>query len=410
MDNNYFEENEINEPKEEVTDLTPPYVETIKKPKKEKKNLLKSPFFVSLITATFVSLFFIGLFYTSLPAIKESLLSGINTETKVDIPGASSFVSSGEALTKEEVAAIVSPSIVGISNLAIPYNSYLNLNSLQGTGSGIIISTEGYIVTNNHVIDNANKIRVTLSSGDEVDAKLIGKDPQTDIAVIKIDPKGLDLTAVTFGSSSALSVGEEVIAIGNPLGLTLSGSVTHGIVSALNRKLTVEGVTYNLIQTDAAINSGNSGGALLNCRGEVIGINSVKIASDGVEGLGFAIPIDDVRGIIEDLINVGYVKGRPSIGVNIVEVTPQLAYYYNLSSTYGLFVNDVITGSSADVAGIEVGDIIIAFNGKKIETSAQLIEERDKYKAGDTVEITVDREGRQKNISVKLQEDRSITQ
>ena len=159
-------------------------------------------------------------------------------------------------------------------------NSFLNINTLQSTGSGIIVSESGYIITNNHVISNANRLKVTLSTGDELDATLIGTDPETDMAVIKVDPSGIELKAATVGNSSTLQVGDEVLAIGNPLGLTLAGSVTRGIVSALNRKLTIDGTTYNLIQTDAAINSGNSGGALVNNRGEVIGINSVKISSD----------------------------------------------------------------------------------------------------------------------------------
>ena len=272
-------------------------------------------------------------------------------------------------------------------------NSYLNINTVQSTGSGIIISTDGYIVTNNHVVSNANKLKVNLASGDEVDAKLIGTDATTDIAIIKIDPSGLDLKAATLGYSSSLQVGDEVLAIGNPLGLKLAGSVTHGIVSALNRSLTVDGTTYNLIQTDAAINSGNSGGALVNNKGEVIGINSVKVASDGVEGLGFAIPIDDIKDVIEDIIKDGYVHGRPSIGINIVEITSQLAYYYNLPSNYGLFVNSVVEGSAAEISGIEVGDIIIAFNGEKVTSASDFIAKKNEYKAGDTIELTINREG-----------------
>ncbi len=385
------------------------YTETIKKPKKSRKKLSERPIAVALLASFVTAVIFSGGLYASKDAIKKEILKEVNrggSTPSLDIPGAAPIVSEQGKLTNQQIAALVSPSIVGISNMSYSPNSFLNINTLQSTGSGIIISEEGYIVTNNHVISNANKLKVTLSSGDEVDAKLVGSDPTTDMAIIKIDPAGLDLKAATIGYSSSLQVGDAVLAIGNPLGLQLAGSVTHGIISALNRKLTIEGTTYNLIQTDAAINSGNSGGALVNTAGEVIGINSVKISSDGVEGLGFAIPIDDVKDIIEDLIKDGYVHGRPSIGISIVEITPQISYLYNLPVSYGLFVNDVIEGGSAAFAGIEVGDIVIAFNGEKVTTAAEFINKRNTFKAGDTIKLTINREGKEKTLDVKLQEDK----
>lgn len=394
---------ETEEPKNTV------YSETVRKSKKERGAFWKKPVTVAVLTAFVMTFLFGGGLYFSKDAIKAYILKDINTasaNTDFDIPGATVAKSDGTALTNQQIAATVSPSIVGVSNMSYAQNSYLNINTVQSTGSGIIISTDGYIVTNNHVVSNANKLKVNLASGDEVDAKLIGTDATTDIAIIKIDPSGLDLKAATLGYSSSLQVGDEVLAIGNPLGLKLAGSVTHGIVSALNRSLTVDGTTYNLIQTDAAINSGNSGGALVNNKGEVIGINSVKVASDGVEGLGFAIPIDDVKDVIEDIIKDGYVHGRPSIGINIVEITSQLAYYYNLPSNYGLFVNSVVEGSAAEISGIEVGDIIIAFNGEKVTSASDFIAKKNEYKAGDTIELTINREGTEKKISVKLQEEK----
>lgn len=396
-----YTENE--EPKSAV------YSETVRKPKKEHGSFWKKPVTVAVLTAFVMTFLFGGGLYISKDAIKDYILKDVNTSsanTNFDIPGASVTKSDGTELTNQQIAATVSPSIVGVSNMSYSQNSYLNINTVQSTGSGIIISTDGYIVTNNHVVSNANKLKVNLASGDEVDAKLIGTDATTDIAIIKIDPSGLDLKAATLGYSSSLQVGDEVLAIGNPLGLKLAGSVTHGIVSALNRSLTVDGTTYNLIQTDAAINSGNSGGALVNNKGEVIGINSVKVASDGVEGLGFAIPIDDIKDVIEDIIKDGYVHGRPSIGINIVEITSQLAYYYNLPSNYGLFVNSVVEGSAAEISGIEVGDIIIAFNGEKVTSASDFIAKKNEYKAGDTIELTINREGTEKKISVKLQEEK----
>ncbi len=420
-------------------DSTPIYTEKIKKPKKVRKKLFERPVAVAVLTAFVMCILFGGGLFLTKDAIKDYLLSDVTPSEKTELsdsvkndktygifthPGTDFFsetpnsaqlpataaVSEYPALTNQQIAATVSPSIVGISNLSFSPNSYLNINTLQSTGSGIIISDKGYIVTNNHVIANANKLKVTLSSGDELNAEIIGTDPQTDIAIIKVDPKDLTLKPATIGVSSTMQVGDEVFAIGNPLGLTLAGSVTHGIVSALNRKLTVDGTTYNLMQTDAAINSGNSGGALVNRRGEVIGINSVKISSDGVEGLGFAIPIDDVKDIIEDLISDGYVHGRPAIGVNIVEITPQLAYYYDLPVSYGLFVNEVIEGGSADIAGVEVGDIIIAFNGEKVTSTAAFLDKRNTYKAGDSITLTVNREGKEKDFTLKLQEDKPAVQ
>lgn len=421
MNNDFFDE--LNNKKEENTEpvasdisyteteepKSTVYSETVRKPKKEHGSFWKKPVTVAVLTAFVMTFLFGGGLYISKDAIKAYILKDVNTSsanTNFDVPGASVTKSDGTELTNQQIAATVSPSIVGVSNMSYSQNSYLNINTVQSTGSGIIISTDGYIVTNNHVVSNANKLKVNLASGDEVDAKLIGTDATTDIAIIKIDPSGLDLKAATLGYSSSLQVGDEVLAIGNPLGLKLAGSVTHGIVSALNRSLTVDGTTYNLIQTDAAINSGNSGGALVNNKGEVIGINSVKVASDGVEGLGFAIPIDDIKDVIEDIIKDGYVHGRPSIGINIVEITSQLAYYYNLPSNYGLFVNSVVEGSAAEISGIEVGDIIIAFNGEKVTSASDFIAKKNEYKAGDTIELTINREGTEKKISVKLQEEK----
>lgn len=398
---------------------TPVFTETVRKPGKVRKKLSERPFFVAGLTAAFMCvLFALGVYLMREPIRREffdssdsgSLLTIAaprnDAPSDTAVPNVSKAVSGGTALTNQQIAAQVSPSIVGVSNMSYSANSYLNINTLQSSGSGIIVSEDGYIVTNNHVVSNANKLKITLFSGDELDATLVGTDATTDIAILKVDPSGIDLKAAVLGHSSDLQVGDTVLAIGNPLGLTLAGSVTHGIVSALNRKLTVEGTTYNLIQTDAAINSGNSGGALVNNYGEVVGINSAKISYSGIEGLGFAIPIDDIKDIIEDLIRDGYVHGRPSFGVTIVEINPQLAYYYSLPVNYGLFVNSVIPGGSADNAGIEVGDIIIAFEDEKVTSQSEFIAKRNLFVAGDTVKITVNRDGTQMDFSVKLQEEK----
>ena len=315
---------------------------------------------------------------------------------------------SGSTVSAVEIAQKVSPSVVGITNKGISSNNYFNLNIPveQGYGSGIIISTDGYVVTNNHVINGASEVIVTLTDGTEYTAEVVGTDSQTDLAVLKIE--ATDLDAATLGSSSNLLVGEQVIAIGNPLGQQFSGSVTLGIVSALNRTMTIDEATYKLIQTDAAINEGNSGGALVNSVGEVIGINSVKVSGSGVEGLGFAIPIDEAKPIIQDLIDHGYVRGRPSIGVEIIELTKSIAYYYDLPSSYGLYVVKPVKDGGADKAGIRANDIIIGCNGKKVETLEELNEIKNEFSAGDTITLTILRNKQEMNIDVVLTESAPV--
>ncbi|MDO4618412.1 MAG: trypsin-like peptidase domain-containing protein [Clostridia bacterium] len=261
----------------------------------------------------------------------------------------------------------------------------------QGSGSGIIISEDGYVVTNQHVIDGASEITVVLNTGDEYTAKLVGEDVKSDLAVLKIDAEGL--VAAVLGDSETVRVGEVAVAIGNPLGQEFAGSVTAGVVSAVNRTMTVDNTKYNLIQTDAAINPGNSGGALVNIYGEVIGINSVKIASSGVEGIGFAISISEAKPIIDDLISDGYVSGRPLIGITAKE------------TSYGISVNSVEEGSGADRAGIKVGDLIVKIDGTKVMKVDELNEIRDKKKAGETVILTVVRDGEMLDIELTLGED-----
>lgn len=255
----------------------------------------------------------------------------------------------------------------------------------EAEGSGIILSGDGYIVTNNHVVDGATTVKVTLNTGTEYDAKLIGKDEQTDLAVIKIEPTE-QLTVATMGDSNSLEVGERVVAIGNPMGLEFFGSVTEGIVSAVNRSIDVDNRTMNLIQTDAAINSGNSGGALINTKGEVIGINSVKVAYSGVEGMGFAIPSSEAKPIIADLLEHGYVKGRPVIGISTRDVTSYMAQAY--SWPQGVQVME-ISSENAKAAGFQQGDIITEVNGQKITTGEELNKIKSEHNPGDTLKMQV---------------------
>jgi len=311
-----------------------------------------------------------------------------------------------KVLSTVDIGKLVGPSVVGIVS-TVEYQGFFSQEVTSGNGSGIIFSADGHIVTNHHVIEGAKSVKVVLNTGKEYDAKLIGSDAKTDLAVIKIEAE--DLQVATFGDSTSLEAGEKVVAIGNPLGLEFAGSLTQGIISAVNRTVTVDQRTYKMIQTDAAINPGNSGGALVNEFGEVIGINSVKVSSSGVEGLGFAIPVSDAKPIIEDLINFGYVKGRPLIGLSLRYVTEQEAYYYNFPSK-GLFVVEVTPGTGAEKAGIQKGDIILSCDGKEVEGVEALNEIRDTHKAGDTIKLKINRNGKEMEIPVVLGEDTTKAQ
>ena len=309
------------------------------------------------------------------------------------------------------VAEKVLPSIVGIS-VTYSVNSpfYGNQGNASAQGSGVIISTDGYILTNNHVVNSsssssfyelgkANKITVKLYNDDtEYEAKIIGTDEQTDLAVIKIDKS--DLTAAELGDSDSVKVGEFCMALGNPLGL--GSTVTDGIISAVNRTVTDEdGNSYKAIQTNAAINSGNSGGALVNSKGQVIGINTLKVSGEGVEGVGFAIPINSTKDIISQLIEYNKVK-RPYLGIGGIEVDEATAKANNL--TVGIYVKTLENFSAAEKAGIKVGDVIIKAEGKDIETMDELNEIKNSKKIGEKMTLTIWRDGKTKDITVTLQE------
>jgi len=284
-----------------------------------------------------------------------------------------------------EAAALVSPSVVGITSLQKGGGIFDGRDS-ESTGSGVILDKEGHIVTNNHVVADADRLIVTLVNGEEREAEIVGTDPRTDLAVIKI--KGdEDLTPAVFGDSDNLAVGQEVIAIGNPLGLSFARSVTAGVVSGLNRLLsTDEGFAYRLIQTDAAINPGNSGGALANLEGRVIGINTAKIAVEGFEGMGFAIPSNQVQMVTKDLLRYGEVQ-RPRLGVRIVgEVSPDQAKYHKLPIYHGVVV-EPHAGGPADKAGIEPFDIITQIDNQKVTTSQELQEAILSKKIGQVVKV-----------------------
>ncbi len=305
-------------------------------------------------------------------------------------------------LSVVEIAQKVGPTVVGVNTKTKQMSIFGRMQESEGSGSGIILTSDGYIVTNNHVIDGADEITVVLSDGKSYKATLTGADSRTDLAVLKVD--GNNLPYATLGNSSELQVGELAVAIGNPLGEELAGTVTGGYISALNRSIMVDDKKFNLIQTDAAINPGNSGGALVNNYGEVIGINSVKMSSEGVEGIGFAIPIDEAKPIIEDLKTSGYVTGRPVIGIAGRDVTEQDSKYYNIP--VGIYVYQVSKYSAAEQAGIQAGDVIPKFTGEDVKTSDELNDKKEKFKVGDTVTLTIVRNGETKSVDVKLTEEK----
>lgn len=313
-----------------------------------------------------------------------------------NLPTITQLATPSDALSIPEIVDKVSGSVVGIS---------ASSSSQIATGTGVIMSKDGYIITNAHVVSGADNISVVFTDKDKtsIEAKLIGIDSQTDLAVIKIDKT--DLTPAEFGKSSQLQVGEVAIAIGNPLGFQLAGSVTAGIISATDRTLTIEDQEMNLIQTDASINSGNSGGALVNAYGQVIGITSAKVNSTYGEGLGFAIPIDNATPIINDLMKFGYVKGRPVLGLGGETITELYSEYFGVPQ--GFIVRSVEEGSAADKAGIQVGDIVIGINDTTITSISEFNGIKSKFKAGDKITITLYRNGNKKNVEATLDEDTS---
>ena len=310
----------------------------------------------------------------------------LNDKPSTSNSSASVDLSEGE-LTITERAEKVLPSTVGI--VSYIQNQQSIFGGEQSQGSGIIISADGYIVTNEHVISGATSIKVVLQDDSEYNATLVGSDERTDLAVLKIDATGL--TPAEFGNSDQMQIGEQVIAIGNPGGLELAGTVTVGYVSAVNRSITTtNGNTVNCVQTDAAINPGNSGGALVNTYGQVIGINSQKIAATDYEGIGFAISINEAQPIINDLIQYGYVRGRVVMGITMQMIDQTYAAIYGYQP--GIGVVSVEAGSPAEEAGLVAGDIITAIDGQSITTQEELNTLLEQYSPGDTITLTVYRQ------------------
>ncbi len=303
------------------------------------------------------------------------------------------------ALTVKQVSEKVRESVVGVT-----CQSTANFSS-SSVGSGIIMSEDGYIITNNHVIEGMTTIQVVLDDGKTYDARLVGADSRSDLAVIKINATGLK--AAEFGDSDKLEQGDPAIAIGNPAGLQLQNTVTYGIISAINRDIIVEDRTMTLIQTDASINPGNSGGPLVNEFGQVIGINTVKVGISYYEGLGFAIPINTAKPIIDELISRGYIKGRPSIGINGTTLSERDSMFYGLPA--GLLIDYVHPYSDAFKKGIRRGDIITKMNGTALSSTAEIKKIRDNFTAGDTVTLTIYRNSQEVDIDVILMDEATLS-
>ena len=319
-------------------------------------------------------------------SINQDSSSGSSGSGSSSGSGMETAASTEGELDTTEIAQKVGPAVVGIrSTIQGQMSIFGGVQTSTAEGSGIILSEDGYIVTNNHVIEGASAVSVILNTGSEFTATVIGADSESDIAVIKIEPTE-ELTVATLGDSDSVVVGERAVAIGNPMGLEFFGSVTQGIISAVNRTIDVDNRTMNVIQTDAAINSGNSGGALVNARGEVIGINTVKVSTTGVEGMGFAIPISQARPIISDLLEYGYVTGRPVIGISTRDVTEYMATQYNWPQGAQVMA---VTSENAQNAGLQQGDIIIAVDGNTITSGSDLTEYKDTKSPGDEIELQV---------------------
>lgn len=369
----------------------------IKEEKKEKKN--KSKVFWILICALvgFVS----GIGGTFLTF---QLSGGISSNTDVIYQSVVQTNEDGEAvdeMSTVDVVENVKDSIVEITTSKTETTVFLQQYVTSGAGSGVVFSDAGLIVTNHHVIDGADEIKVRLTNGDEYDAELIASDAQSDLAVLRIDAE--NLTPVVLGDSDTLNVGESVIAIGNPLG-SLGGTVTEGILSAKDREITIDGQSMTLLQTSAAINPGNSGGGLFNSKGELIGVVNAKSSGSDIEGLGFAIPINIAKSVVNDLVENGKVSGRITLGITYYEISSITQAMEHGVNVLGLLVSEVTPNSNAAAAGIQVNDVIVEADGEQVTTSDDLRSALSSHKIGDTMTFTVVRDKEYVELSCTLAE------
>ena len=364
---------------------------------RDPRYVTKGALAVCMVLTMLVSSVLGGLIGGALSSGKTGIVSSPATD------GGSSSKSISEAtgsdLTISEIVDMNADSVVEILVSGNAQGYFGQMQPVEGAGSGVIYSKDGYIVTNYHVIQGANKVQVTLHNGETYPASIVGGNNDMDIAVIKINAN--DLKPAKVGDSSTVEVGDTAVAIGNPLG-QLGGTATTGIISALDRNLTIEGRTLSLMQTDAAINGGNSGGGLFNSKGELIGIVDAKSSGVGIEGLAFALPINSVVDDIDDIIENGNVSTRPVVGVTIADVSEDTARYYQLESA-GVYITQV-TGENAKKAGFQSEDRIVSLDGEEISSSQQFVAAVRKHKAGDVVTIVVSRSGQEIEIKTELEE------
>ena len=335
-----------------------------------------------------------------------------SSDSSTDSTGNSISATSGTGLSTAQVAEMVSPSVVVITTEQVVYSQWSWYGQSQvesGAGSGVIISSDGYILTCDHVVSGASNITVTIGDKD-YPATVVGEDSTSDIAVIKIDADGL--TPAIVGDSDKLAVGDNVLAVGNPLG-ELGGTVTSGIVSALNRSVSIQSSssvnTMSLIQMDASVSPGNSGGGLFNMNGELVGVVNAKSSDSDAEGLGFAIPINDAMKVAQDLLENGYVTGRPYMGITYLAVTDAQTAQQLGVNAYGIYVADVVKGGPADKAGLKVGDRIVSIDGTEVAQKTDLGTIIQQHSAGDTLSITVARGGQMQTVSLTLGEKNNST-
>lgn len=393
--------------------------------KKSKKNPKRSSAGVIALTVCFCivlsSVFGVGGGYLTarylLDNAKEELensqasgyMSGVSSDEGDKLGYQSVITTANKGQNYDESASAITNvvnatenAVVEITTETVSTGSFIGQYVTEGAGSGVILTSDGYIITNNHVIDGATNITVRLHDGTEYPAKLVGTDSQTDIAVIKVEAEGL--TAAVLGDSDKLQVGEPTIVIGNPLG-SLGGTVTNGIISALNRTITIDGQDMTVLQTNAAVNPGNSGGGMFNINGELIGIINAKSSGDSVEGLGFAIPINIAKDIADQLINYGYIKGRPQLGISVASIESASDYWTYRSTELAPYITDygvyIIEWTNGD---FKFGDRIIGFNGQTVSAFADIKSELAGYQVGDTVVITVSRSNRITEVEVVLSE------
>ena len=372
------------------------YDDQSQKTAKQPKYVTRRFFVITLILA----MIFSGLVGAAGYGLANSIFGGTTVDKSINTTNYNLSKATGSVLSLQEVIARNENSVVAILTETVTTDFWAGQYVTQGAGSGVIYREDGYIITNNHVIEGSSSITVTLHDGTEYPATLVATDELTDIAVIKIDATGLQ--PVTFGDMNKVSVGDAVIAIGNPLG-TLSGTATEGIISALEREITIDNKAMTLLQTSASINPGNSGGGLFDQYGNLIGIVVAKSSGSDVEGLGFAIPVDKVESVAKSLVENGYVEGRPMAGITIIDLTdPSEAMKYGVSIV-GVYIQSV-TGEKAKAAGLQAGDLIYYLDDDKITSSSQLISLIQTHEVGDVVTFTVVRNNEILKYDVELVE------